>query len=161
MKKCIDWKSMVSWLQWSAFLLMAVLLAMASGYATAQQPMKKGASPAGEPNVLQQEGAPAPSAKTYTVAQREAYQQKVAFDLNQMQTKIDGLKIKSRTVVQQKKRMAIKALIELQNMADAARRKLTGLKTAPEKDWGRLKMEMDKSMADLDTAYQVVKAHLY
>jgi hypothetical protein len=34
------------------------------------------------------------------------------------------------------------------------------LKTVPQNDWSGLRVQMDKSMADLSTAYQEVEAHL-
>lgn len=158
MKKCIDRTRNTPQLRWPAFLLMAALLVLAPGFVNGQQPGATSASPPGQPDVLQKEGGTAPSTSSYTLAEREAYQRKVASELDEMQQKIGELRIKSRTVVQQKKHMLIKATIDLQRMTEAARHRLTALEAAPKKDWEKLKVDMDKAMANLNTSYQEVKA---
>jgi hypothetical protein len=137
-------------MQWRGILLMAALMAVVPGYARA----------ASQSKVLKETGSPASPTKTYSPAEKKAYEEKIASDLNNMQQKINELKIKSRTVVQQKKHMAVVSLMDLQNKANAARGKLAALKTAPPNAWSGLKAKLDKSMADLSTAYQEVEAHL-
>jgi uncharacterized protein YpuA (DUF1002 family) len=130
-------------MRWRGILLMVALLAVVPGYAAAQAA-----------------GQPAATAKSYSPAEKQAYLQKTDSDLSEMQQRIKELEVKGRTVPQQKKRMAVRSLMDLQKMADSARGKLAALKTTPDKDWSTAKAGMDKAMADLSMTYQEVAAHL-
>jgi hypothetical protein len=135
------------------------LLVLAPGYVTAQQSGKSSAPPATQSPGLGNKPEPASAPlKTYTPAEKQAYQQKMATDLKKLQEKIDDLKLKGRTVDQHKKRMTMRALITLQNKANAARNKLAALEKAAAADWSKLKADMDKAVADLARTYQDVEA---
>ena len=135
------------------------LLVLTSGYGNAQQSGKSSTPPATQSQGQGNKPEPAsPPLKTYTPAEKQAYQQKMASDLKNLQEKIDDLKLKGNTVVPQKKRMTMRALTTLQNKANAARTKLAALEKAADADWSRLKADLDKAMADLAQTYQEVEA---
>lgn len=135
------------------------LLVVTSGYVNAQPSGQSSTPPATQSEGLGKKPEPAsPPLKTYTPAEKQAYQQKTAANLKNIQEKVDDLKLKGRTVVQQKKRMTMRALVTLQNKANLARNKLAALEKAADADWSRLKAEIDKAMADLAQTYKEVEA---
>jgi hypothetical protein len=147
-------------MQWLGILLLtAALLAMAPGYGSAQPAGEKGASPVPEPQV-QGTGAPAPSAKSYPLKDRQAYQKKVAADLAKLQERINALHGEYETVRPQMKRMTLRVLHSLKKQLIAAQNQLATLEKASEKDWGGLKAEMDKDMKELTTAYKEAESRL-
>lgn len=133
-------------MKWLGMILMTALLIGVPGYGRAEAPGKDSTSPATR------------SVKSYTPEEKQAYQKKVAADLEKIQQGIEELKVKGRTVIQQKKRMVLKGLIALQIKANAARNKLAELEKAPENAWSGLKADMDKAMEDLDKTYKQVEA---
>jgi hypothetical protein len=141
-------------------MLMTTLLVGAPGYGSAEPPGKDSTSPATQPQNLETKREQARAVKSYTPEEKRAYQQKMAADLKIMQEKVDALNVKAKQVVQQKKRMALKAMISLQRQANAAKNTLAVLEKAPDQDWSRFKAQMDKAMEDLTTTYQEVEAHL-
>lgn len=143
-------------LVWPAFLsLFATLLTFIPGW-----PVAPYAALAKSVSAQKAKEAPSVSTKSYTAEEKRAYQEKVTNDLNQMQQDIHELRVKTQTIIPQKKRMMIQALIELQSLENVARGKLKALKTASGKDWGRCKEEMDKATADLNRGYGIVLGHL-
>ena len=145
-------------MKWLGIMFMAALLASAPSYGSAQP--AKDTSPATQPQGPEVKGEAAGTAKSFTPAERQAYEKKTAADLKKMQEKVDALKVKARQVVQQKKRMALKAMISLQRQANAAKNTLADLEKAPDQDWSRFKAQMDKAMEDLTKTYQEVEAQL-
>ncbi len=135
------------------------LLVLAPGYVNGQEAGKSSTPPATQSQARGNKPEPASQPlKTYTPAEKQAYQQKMASNLKNIQEKIDNLKLKERTVAQQKKRMTMRAMITLQNKANVARNKLAALEKAAAADWSKLKADMDKSMADLAQTYQEIEA---
>lgn len=93
-------------------MLMAALLAIAPGYASAQQ--AKDTSPATQPQVPKVKGEAAGTAKRFTPADRKAYEKKAAAELDAIQQKIAELRGQATTGAPQKKRMIIRAANNLQ-----------------------------------------------
>ena len=147
-------------MKWLGMMLMAALLIVAPGYGIAAPPGKDSTSPATQSKDLGNRGEQAQAVKSYTPEEKRAYQKKVAADLEKIQQGIGELKVKGRTVMQQKKRMVLKALVDLQNKANAARNKLAALENAPENAWSGLKADMDKTMEGLTKTFKEVEAEL-
>ena len=145
-------------MKWLGIMFMAALLASAPSYGSAQP--AKDTSPATQPQGPEVKGEAAGTAKSFTPAERQAYEKKTAADLKEMQEKVDALKVKARQVVQQKKRMALKAMVSLQREANVAKNTLAALEKAPDQDWSRFKAQMNKAMEDLTKTYKEVEAHL-
>ncbi len=141
---------------WLGILLMAALLTMVPASGKAQPAGEKGASPAAGPKV-QGTVTPAPSAKSYTLKERQAYQKKVAADLDQLQQQINGLMTEAKP---QTRRSLARARLDLQKKVLAARNQLAALEKSSEKDWSRLKAEMDKAVEELTQDYQKIEASL-
>lgn len=138
------------------FLLMAAVLATVPASGSAQPAGAKGASPAAQPQV-QESGPPAPAAESYTAKDRQAYQKKIAADLDQLQEDINGLMTGAKP---QMRRSIARARLGLQKKVLAARKQLTALGKSSEKDWGRLRGELDKAMDALKKDYQKIEASL-
>jgi TolA-binding protein len=147
-------------MNWLAIMMMAVLLAVVPGYGSAQTVEGKNASPATQPKGTEVKGTPAQAAKSYTPQEREAYQQKVAGDLAKLQERIDALQGNYEKVKQQMKRTTLKTLQSLKKQHFTAQNQLAALEKAPAKDWGGLKVGMDKAMNELMTACQEAESRL-
>lgn len=145
---------------WLGMMLMAALLIGAPGYGRAEPPGKDSTSPATRSENLEKQGDQARTGKSYTSKEKQDYLTQVAVNLDKIQQGIEDLKVKGRTVIQQRKRMVLKGLINLQNMANGARNKLAGLEKAPENAWSGLKAEMDKTMQELAKTYKEVEAQV-
>ena len=141
---------------WLGILLMAALLAMVPASGKAQPAGEKGASTTAEPKV-QGTVTPAPSGKSYSLKERQAYQKKVAADLDQLQQQINGLMTEAKP---QMKRSLARARLGLEKKVLAARKQLASLEKSSEKDWDRLKGEMDKAVEKLTKDYQKIEASL-
>jgi hypothetical protein len=140
-------------------ILAAGLLAIGPGYARAQQSGQKGTPPATQPQSPAGKAEPAGAAKSYTPAERKAYEQKTAEELDQMQQKIYDLRIKSRTGPPQNKRMILRAANNLQIQTLAARNQLKELEKAPEKTWNGVRANLDKTLVDLRKTWEATEVH--
>ena len=134
-------------MKWLGILFMAALLAIAPGYGSAQQP--KDTSPATQPQGPEVKGEAAGTAKSFTPAERQAYEKKTAEELDAIQQKIADLRVKATTGAPQQKRGLMLAANNLQMQKVAAGNRLTALEKAPETAWGQQKADLDKAMADL------------
>ncbi len=123
-------------------ILTAALLAVAPAYGQAQKE------------------SPAPKAKSYTAGERQAYEKKTAGDLEDLEAKIHDLNAKAHAAAPQIKRTMLRAMLGLQKQSLAAKNKLAGLEKASEKDWGGLKVDMDKAMQELTKAYEDAESRL-
>ncbi len=141
---------------WLGILLMAGLLAVVPASGKAQPAGEKGPSPAAEPKV-QGTVTPAPSGKSYSLKDRQAYQKKVTADLDQLQQQINGLMAEAKP---QTRRSLSRARLGLQKKLVAARNQLAALEKSSEKDWSGLKAEMDKAVEELTKDYQKIEASL-
>jgi len=141
-------------------MVMAALLASAPGYASAQPAGEKGLPPAVQPPGPEVKGeAPGP-AKSFTPEERQAYEKKTAADLEVMEQRLQDLVGSVQKVIPQKKRQVIKIMRGLQVQTLAARNQLTALEKAPEDTWSGLKVNMDKTMAELKTNWEASEPHL-
>ena len=147
-------------MKWLGMMLTAALLAMAPGYGSAQPVEGKSASPATQPKNLEKKGEQAQAAKSYSPKERQAYQQKVAADLANLQQKIDDLHGKYEMARPQMKRTTLRVLHTLKKQLSDTQNQLTTLKEASEKDWGDLKVEMDKAMQGLTQSCQEAESRL-
>jgi len=137
-------------MQWVGIMFMAALLASAPGYGSAQQP--KDTSPATQPQGPAVKGEAAGTAKSFTTAERKAYEKKTAEELDAIQQKIADLRVKATTGAPQNKRMLMLAANNLQLQKVAAGNRLTALEKATETAWGQQKADLDKAMVDLRKA---------
>jgi hypothetical protein len=131
-------------MKWLGILFMAVLLASAPGYGSAQQP--KDTPPATQPQSPEVKGEPAGAAKSFTPEERQAYEKKTAEELDKIQQKIADLRVKATSGPAQQKRGLMLAANNLQLQKVAAGNQLTALKKAPETAWGQQKADLDKAM---------------
>ena len=145
---------------WLAIMMMAVLLAVAPGYASAEQSAPKAVSPAAQTQDVGAKGEPAQAARNYTPQGRKAYEKKVAADLDDLRQKISDLQGKYETIRPQMKRTGLRTLQGLTKQLLTAQNQLAALEKAPAKDWGGLKVEMDKAVKQLTTACQEAEQRL-
>ena len=134
-------------MKWLGIMFMAALLAIAPGYGSAQQP--KDTPPATQPQGPEVKGEAAGTAKSFTPAERKAYEKKTAEELAAIQQKIADLRIKAATGAPQQKRGLMLTANNLQAQKVAAGNRLTALGKASETAWGQQKADLDKAMADL------------
>ena len=141
-------------------ILMAALLAIAPGYASAQPQGKKETAPATQPQTPEVKGEPAGAAKTYNPEERRAYEKKTAAELEVMEKNVSDVALQVNKIMPQKKRMFIKIIKRLQLQIVDARKQLAALEKAPENDWGGLKPGMDRAMQELSKAWEAAQPHL-
>jgi hypothetical protein len=139
-------------MKWLGILCMAALLASAPGYGRAQQP--KDASPATQPQGPAVKGEPAGTVKSFTPAERKAYEKKTAEELDAIQQKISELRMKARSGAPQQKRLLIQAAKNIQLQKIAVASELTTLEKASESAWGSQKVKLDKAMEELRQAFE-------
>jgi hypothetical protein len=139
-------------MKWLGILFTAALLASAPGYGSAQQP--KDTLPATQPQGPAVKGEASGTAKSFTAAERQAYEKKTAEELDAIQQKIADLRIKAATGAQQQKRLLIKAANDLQMQQIGARSELTALEKASASAWGPQKAKVDKAMEGLRKAFE-------
>ncbi len=142
--------------QWLGILLMAALLATVPASGNAQPAGEKGASPAAQPKA-QESGAPAAAGTSYVLKDRQAYQKKVTADLDQLQQKINGLLTGANP---QMRRSIARERLALQKKVIAARQQLAALEKSSEKDWDRLRGELDKAVEEIKKDYEKIEASL-
>jgi hypothetical protein len=141
-------------------LATAVILAGLPGYGGAQQAAPKKASTVTQSKGSEAKGGPGQAAKSYSPAEKEAYQKKIATDLEEIQKKVEGLKAKGRTIISQKKHMYLKGMVDIQRKEMSARGKFAALKKASGKEWSRMKEDVDKAMEALTNACNGVESFL-
>jgi hypothetical protein len=141
-------------MKWLWIICVAALLAGAPDYASAQPAQEKNTLPATLPQGPEVKEAPAGTAKSFTPAERKAYEKKTAEELDTFQQKITEIKMKAITGKAQNKRLVIQAATNLQMQQSAAVRELTALKKAPKSAWGPQRAKLDKDMEGLRKAFQ-------
>ena len=139
-------------MKWLGIMFMAALLASAPGYGSAQP--QKDTSPATQPQGPEVKGEPAATAKSFTPAERKAYEKKTAEELDAIQQKIADLRITAATGPPQQKRLLFQAANHLQMQKIAAGNRLTALGKASETAWGSQKADLDKAMEELRKAFE-------
>lgn len=145
-------------MKWLGIMMMVALLAIAPGYASAQQAGKKATPPAAQPQSQEVKAEPAGMAKSYTPEERKAYEKKTGQELDEIQQKIADLRLKARRGAPQKKDLMLMAAKNLQFQTIAARGRLSNLEKAPENAWTGAKADLDKAMADLRKAWGAAEA---
>jgi hypothetical protein len=131
-------------MKWLGILVTAALLLMAPGYGNVQPSQGKDTSPA----------------KSYSLQERQAYQQKVAEDLGKLQQRVTDLEDQYLTARPQVKRMLLKSIHSLKMQLAAAQNRLAALQKASAQDWGSFKAKMDKDMKELTQACQEAESRL-
>jgi hypothetical protein len=139
-------------MQWLGIILIAALLAIAPGFASAQP--AKDTSPATQPQGPEVKGEAAGKVVSYTPEERQAYEKKTAADIEMMEKRVGDLVTKARKVVPQKRRQVITIMHGLQVRVMVAREQLAALEKAPADTWSGLKPGMDKAMADLKKTWE-------
>lgn len=145
-------------MKWLGILLMAMLLAMAPGYGSAEPPGKDDTSQATQPKDTEEKAIPAPAPKKYNQTERQSYQKKLAADLDKLQQKVDDFATEGGKATAQMKRTRARSIIMLQKRVFAARNQLADLEKATEKKWSGLKAEMDKTMAALARDFKKIES---
>ena len=143
-------------MKWLGIICMAALLAGAPDYVSAQQP--KNTSAVTLPQGPEVKGEPAGTAKSFTPAERKAYEKKTAEELDAIQQKINEFRMKAATGTPQKKRLLLQAAKNLQLQQVAASTELTALKKASGAAWGPQKAKLDTSMEGLRKALEPAPA---
>lgn len=139
-------------------MLMAALLVTAPGYGRAQQGTDK--SPVTQSQSPEVKAEPAGTAKSFTPAERRAYEKKTAKELEAIQQRIAELRVNATAGSPQMKRLLMRTANNLQMQKIAAGNRLTALEKAPEAAWGQQKAELDQAMADLRKAWEADAAYL-
>ena len=121
-------------MKWLGIMFMAVLLASAPGYGSAQQP--KDAPPATQPQYPEVKGAPAKTAKSFTPEEKQAYEKKTAKELDAIQQKIVDLRVSATGGAVQKKRRLMVAAKKLQMLKIAAENRINRLEKSPRNGLG-------------------------
>lgn len=134
-------------MKWFGIMFMAVVLAIAPVYGSAQQ--QKDSPPAAPPQGAAVKAEPAGTEKSFTPAEKKAYEEKTAEELNVIQDKIAELRVRATSGPPQQKRMLMLNANNLQLQKVAAGNKLTALSKAPESAWGQQKADLDESMENL------------
>ena len=118
-------------MKWLGIMFMAALLIIAPGYGSAQQP--KDTSPATQPQGPEVKGEAAGTAKSFTPAERQAYEKKTAADLDAMEQRVGDIVTKGRTRWCRKRSAKLSRLCGVcQVQAMDARNQLDALQKAPE-----------------------------
>jgi hypothetical protein len=134
-------------MKWYGIIFMAALLVIAPGYGSAQQ--SKDTSPVAQPQGPEVKGEPAGTVKSFTPAEKKAYEKKTAAELEAIQQKIADLRLKANTGAAQQKRSVLLTANNLQFKKVAAETKLTALGKASDTAWDQQKADLDKAMEDL------------
>jgi hypothetical protein len=134
-------------------LLMAALVAGAPGYGNAQATGEKSVAPATQPQ-SQVEGKEAQPEKVFTKQERRDYEKQAAAELATMQQKIEGIEATRNTARQQLRPMIFKGLVGLKKQFYTNKNYLAAMEKAADKNWGGMKVNMDKAMANWNKAYE-------
>jgi hypothetical protein len=148
----------ISRMKWFGIMFMAALLIMAPSYGSAQQPKDK--TPATQPQGPEVKGEQTGTAKSFTPAERKAYEKNTAEELDVIQKNIAELRVQATTGAPQKKRLINQVAKDLQFQKIAAGNQLTALEKASETAWGQQKASLDKAMEDLRKAWKANSAYL-
>ena len=139
-------------MKWLGIMFMAALLVIAPGYGSAQQPKEN--TPVTQPQGPEVKGEPAGTGKTFTPAERQAYEKKMAEELDAFQEKIAELRVKGTTGASQQRRMISRVANNLQMQKLAAANQLTALEKASESAWDQQKANLDNAMEGLRKAWK-------
>ncbi len=138
-------------MKWFGIMFIAVLLACAPGFGRAQQP--KDNSPCTQPQGTEVKGEAAGTATSCTPEERNAYEKKIAAELNAIQQKIADLRIQASTGPPQNKRMLSLAANNIQRQKIVADNELIALENSSKATWGQQKAKLDKAMEKLRSAW--------
>jgi hypothetical protein len=139
-------------MKWLGIICTAVLLAGSPHYASAQQPKNESAVTLPQGPEVKEE--PAETVKSFTPAERKAYEKKTGEELDAIQGRIAEFRMKAATGAPNKKRLLLQAAKNLQLQQVAASTELTALKKASGAAWGPQKAKVDKSMEGLRKALE-------
>ncbi len=143
-------------MKWLGILVAAALLAATPGGSGAQAPMKSAQT--GE---TQAKGAAVkgqiPGQGTVTPDERKVYEKKVAADLEQINTRIGDLRVKTLKVPPQQKRMTLSHMQYLYNQAVAARNQLSNLAGLQGEAWNQARVKLDATMGDLNRTLEAAE----
>ena len=87
--------------------------------------------------------------KTLSPEERQAYEKKIAADLEAMDTKIADLRMKTAKVAPQQKRLVLFHMQYLYNEAVAARNQLNTLVKSQGEAWNQAQVKLEATMQDL------------
>ena len=127
-------------MKWLGILFMAALLVIAPGYGSAQQP--KDTPAATQPQGAEVKGERAGTAKSFTPAERQAYEKKTAEELDAIQQKIGEIRIKSATGASQNKRVIARTANVLQMHQSAASQRVDRLEKSLRNGLGTAKSQV-------------------
>jgi hypothetical protein len=147
-------------MKWLGILLTTALLAGVPGYGSAQSAGEQATTPPPQPKSSQEAPKQTQPAKSYSQEERQAYEKKVAEDLEAMQKKFEDLRGKQQKVPMQSRRQVLKAMANLQRGLYAAKAQLASMVKAPAQSWGGMKADLDRAMEAWARDYADVASHL-
>jgi TolA-binding protein len=100
------------------------------------------------------------AARQYSAQQKEAFQQRMQRELDDLQPKIEELKRQAEAASDQVRIETKRQIRELEKERDKASRKLTELQAAGEEAWGELKTGMNAALKELQQSYDRAKSRL-
>jgi hypothetical protein len=139
-------------MRWLGIMFMAALLAIAPGYASAQQP--KDTSPATQPQGPAVKAEPAGTVKSFAPGERQTYEKNTAEELDAFQQKIGDLRMKAAKGSPQQKRVLMRAATSIQMQKIEADNELVALKKASAAAWSEQRAKLEKSMEGLRKAFE-------
>ena len=139
-------------MKWLGIMFIVALLAFAPGYGSAQQ--SKDTSPATQPQGPGVKGEAAGTVKSFTPAERQAYENKAAEELDAFQQKIGDFRMKAVKGAPQQKRVLMRAANNLQGQKIAADNELIALKKASEAAWSAQRAKLEQSLEGLRKALE-------
>lgn len=138
-------------MKWIGLAVIAVLFVCAPGYGNAQE--LKASSLSTQTQGSEIKGEPAGQVGGLTLEERNAYEEKIARELDAIQLRIADLRAQAITGASQNKRMLSLAANNLQRQKIAAEYELTVLEQAPESRWNKQQAKLEKSMEQLRDAF--------
>ena len=98
--------------------------------------------------------------KDYTIQQKDAFQQKVRTELNEMQVRITQLRGQVNHASAEARADIQKAIRELEKKKDLANKKVDAIHSATASSWEQVKLKTEAAMADLRDSLTRARSYL-
>ncbi len=98
--------------------------------------------------------------KDYTIHQKDAFQQKVQAELDEMQTRITQLRGQVNHASAEARTDIQKAIVELEKKKDLAQKKVEDIHSATAASWEQVKSKTAAAMDDLRGSFNRTLSHL-
>lgn len=136
---------------------LAVLLTVTAYSQDQKGEIKKEVSSA---DVKKETGEAVKTAGTYVKQEKDRYQKKAEDKLRRAEDNVKKLAEKAEKAGDKTNEKLSKAAEELRLKSEAAKNKLGELKAAGEKEWHKVKMELDAMLRDLERTYNRVASQI-